>query len=98
MLNRPEESAQAKKTNEKVKKMLQVRALVKQLVATYPDYQIRTWCRASDKELAGDIILDWINHKETLPPPDKELVIENWAEVLSVTTHEVATLVKNYGK
>jgi len=92
------ESEQVKKVNEKVKKMMHTRTLVKQLVASIPDYQIKAWCRVSQEQLAGDITLDWLSYKETLAPPDKELVVSNWKDVLQMTTTEVSTLVKNYGK
>lgn len=92
------ESESYKKTNEKVQKLIQVRTLVKQLVANIPDYQIKVWCRTDEKTLAGDIILDWMSYKETLSPPQKELVIELWRDVLQMTTTEVSTLVRNYGK
>jgi len=92
------ESEQYKKTNEKVKKLMQARTLVKQLIASIPDYQIRAWCKAGEKEMAGDITLDWIKHKDTLPPQEKEVVVEFWKDVLQMTTTEVSLLVKNYGK
>jgi hypothetical protein len=82
----------------KVKKLTAVRNLVKQLVAKIPDYQIRLWCKANEKELAGDIICDWMSHKDTLPEPEKALVLECWSDVLSMTARDVASLVKNYGK
>ncbi len=98
MFGRDEGSAQEKKVDMKLKEMMQVRTLVKQLIASIPDYQIRTWCKTNEKDLAGDITLDWMSHKETLTPPEKELVIKNWKDVLQMTTREVTTLVKNYGK
>jgi len=87
-----------KRMNEKVAKMSAVRKLVKVFIAALPDYQIRLWCKSDEKMLAGDIICDWINHKETLPLPDKTLVLECWSDVLSMTAREIATLVHNYGK
>lgn len=89
---------QEKNVDAKLKKMQKVRDLVKQMVAAYPDYQIRTWCKVNEKELAGDLLLDWNTHKETLSLPDKELAIECWKDVLSMTAREVAVLVTNYGK
>ena len=82
----------------KVRKLSAVRSLVKSFVAALPDYQIRLWCKADEKELAGDILLDWMNHKDTLPLPDKTLVLECWTNVLSMTGRDIATLVRNYGK
>lgn len=93
-----QESEQTKRVNEKVQEMLKYRTLVKQLVASIPDYQIRAWCKASQNELAGDIALDWLKYKDTLTVPDKELVVRHWKDVLQMTTNEVSTLVKNYGK
>jgi hypothetical protein len=92
------ESEQEKKVGEKMKKIMHVRSLVKTMVASYPDYQIRAWCKASQPELAGDISMDWIKHKETLALPDQELVLELWKETLQMATNEVSVLVKNYGK
>ena len=101
MFSRPDGDgarAQEKKVDSKLKEMMQTRTLVKQLIASIPDYQIRAWCKSSQTELAGDITMDWIQYKETLLQPDKELVIKNWKDVLQMTTNEVSMLVKNYGK
>lgn len=92
------ESDQAKRTNLKVKELLAVRTLVKAVVQAIPDYQLRAWCRVTDKDLATDITLDWLKHKEELHVDDKVLVVKNWQEVLLITTREVKTLVTNYGK
>lgn len=92
------ESESYKKTNEKVQKLIQVRTLVKQLVADIPDYQIKAWCRANEKDLAADITLDWIKYKDTLSDPDKKVVVELWKDVLQMTANEVTTRVRNYGK
>ena len=82
----------------KVRKLSAVRSLVKSFVAALPDYQIRLWCKATEKELAGDILLDWNSHKDTLPLLDKTLVIECWTDVLSMTGRDIGALVRNYGK
>ena len=90
--------SQEKKVDEKLAKMMQVRTLVKKLVATWPDYQIRKWCKTNETELAGDVLLDLMSFRDALPLEDKVLVTEHWKDVLSMTTREVATLVLNYGK
>ena len=90
--------AQEKKVDAKLTEMMKLRNLVKALIATYPDYQIRKWCKTEEKELAGDIILDLMSYRDALPIEDKALVTENWKDALSMATREVATLVLNYGK
>lgn len=94
---RPMSEAEAK-MEVKVRKLSAVRNLVKSFVSALPDYQIRLWCKADEKMLAGDILLDWMNHKDTLPEPEKTLVIECWTDVLSMTGRDISALVRNYGK